>query len=162
MGRETKRDAAPVGEAELPPADAAAGRGESSALPPAVRSRAALGLTAAAAVGRFELQVCGQCGTVQYPPREACHRCLSSALDWKFQDGEGELLSETTLRHSHDEFFRPRLPIRLGMVRLDCGPTAIVFVNDDVPPAPARVVVGARLDEAGQAVLVARDAAVRR
>jgi len=124
--------------------------------PPSVRSHAALGLTTAAAAGRFELQVCRQCGTVQYPPREACHRCLASSLDWKVQDGAGELLSETTLRHSHDEFFRSRLPIRLGMVRLDCGPTAIVYLNDDVPPSPTRVVVGARLDEAGQAVLVAR------
>lgn len=120
------------------------------------RSPAALGLTAAAAAGRLELQVCRQCGTVQYPPREACRSCLSSTLDWKPQDGAGELLSETLLHNSHDERFRARLPIRLGMVRLDCGPTAIVFLDGDVPPAPARVVVGARLDEAGQAVLVAR------
>jgi len=125
------------------------------ALPPSFRSQAALGLTAAAAVGRFELQVCRRCGAVQYPPREACHRCLSSALDWRLQAGGGELLSETTLRHSHDEFFRGRLPIRLGLVRLDVGPTAVVFLNDDVASAPARVKVGARLDRAGQAVLVA-------
>ena len=42
-------------------------------LPPGARSRVALGLTAAAAEGRFELQVCVDCGAVQYPPREACH-----------------------------------------------------------------------------------------
>ena len=47
-------------------------------LPPAARSRVALGLTAAAALGRFELQQCRDCGTVQYPPREACQKCLSS------------------------------------------------------------------------------------
>jgi hypothetical protein len=41
-------------------------------LPPAARSRVALGLTAAAALGRFELQQCRECGMVQYPPREAC------------------------------------------------------------------------------------------
>ena len=40
-------------------------------LPPWARSRAALGLTAAAALGRFELQVCEECQAVQYPPREA-------------------------------------------------------------------------------------------
>jgi len=38
-------------------------------LPPAARSRIALGLTAAAAMGRFELQQCKDCGIVQYPPR---------------------------------------------------------------------------------------------
>jgi uncharacterized OB-fold protein len=46
----------------------------SSALPPSLRSRVALPMTDAAAKGRFELQVCQHCATVQYPPREACHR----------------------------------------------------------------------------------------
>jgi NAD(P)-dependent dehydrogenase (short-subunit alcohol dehydrogenase family)/uncharacterized OB-fold protein len=123
-------------------------------LPPASRSRVALGLTAAAALGRFELQVCHDCRSVQYPPREACHRCLSPRLDWRAQDGAGELLSETVLHHSNDLFFRERLPWRLGMVRLDTGPTVVVHLHGAVPPAPARVQVGARLDRAGQAVLV--------
>jgi NAD(P)-dependent dehydrogenase (short-subunit alcohol dehydrogenase family)/uncharacterized OB-fold protein len=123
-------------------------------LPPASRSRVALGLTAAAALGRFELQVCHDCRSVQYPPREACHRCLSPRLDWRMQDGAGELLSETVLHHSNDLFFRERLPWRLGMVRLDTGPTVVVHLHGAVPPAPARVRVGARLDRAGQAVLV--------
>jgi NAD(P)-dependent dehydrogenase (short-subunit alcohol dehydrogenase family)/uncharacterized OB-fold protein len=124
-------------------------------LPPVVRSRASLGLTAAAAVGRFELQVCRICSAAQYPPREACYRCLSSLLDWKLEHGGGELLSETTLLHSHAEFFRERLPIRLGLVKLDSGPTAVVYLHDDVPTAPGRVRVGVRLDKAGQAALVA-------
>jgi len=62
-------------------------------LPPSARSRAALGLTAAAALGRFELQVCGDCGAVQYPPRESCQRCLSGALRWREQSGAGELIA---------------------------------------------------------------------
>ena len=51
-------------------------------LPPGSRSRAALGLTAAAALGRFELQVCATCKAVQYPPREICHVCLGDELIW--------------------------------------------------------------------------------
>ena len=124
-------------------------------LPPLARSRVALALTAAAALGRFELQVCRDCGTVQYPPREACHRCLSATLDWKLQSGEGELISATTLYHSHSEFFRERLPWRLGMVRLDAGPTVIAHLPGDVPAAPTRVRVGVRLDRAGLAALIA-------
>ena len=123
-------------------------------LPPGSRSRVALGLTAAAALGRFELQVCSDCGAVQYPPREACHACLSERLPWREQDGVGELLSETLLHHSNDLFFREQLPWRLGMVRLDTGVTVVVHLHGDVPRAPARVCVGARLDRAGQAVLV--------
>jgi NAD(P)-dependent dehydrogenase (short-subunit alcohol dehydrogenase family)/uncharacterized OB-fold protein len=123
-------------------------------LPPWSRGRVALGLTAAAAEGRFELQVCQQCQTIQYPPREACHHCLSSKLKWRPQDGAGTLLGETRLHHSNDLFFRERLPWRLGMVRLDSGPTVIVHLHGEVGPAPSRVHVGARLDRAGQAVLI--------
>ena len=82
-------------------------------LPPAARSRVALGLTAAAALGRFELQQCRDCGTVQYPPREACQKCLSVRLDWKAQSPGGELIAQTVLHHSNDLFFRERLPWRL-------------------------------------------------
>jgi NAD(P)-dependent dehydrogenase (short-subunit alcohol dehydrogenase family)/uncharacterized OB-fold protein len=123
-------------------------------LPPWPRSRVGLGLTAAAAEGRFALQVCADCHAVQYPPREACHHCLSSSLAWRDQAGDGELISQTLLQHSHDLFFRERLPWRLGMVVLDSGPTVVVHLHGDVPPPPARVRVGARLDKAGMAVLV--------
>jgi len=124
-------------------------------LPPAARSRVALGLTAAAALGRFELQQCRDCGTVQYPPREACQKCLSIRLDWKPQRPGGELLAATVLHHSNDLFFRERLPWRLGLVRLDCGPTVVVHLHERVAPAPSRVIVAAKLDRAGQAVLAA-------
>jgi NAD(P)-dependent dehydrogenase (short-subunit alcohol dehydrogenase family)/uncharacterized OB-fold protein len=124
-------------------------------LPPAVRSRVGLGLTAAAALGRFELQICRECGAVQYPPREACMRCLSLRLEWTSQSGDGELLAETTLQHSHNEFFRERLPWRLGLVRLDCGVTVVANLHGDVAQAGARVRVVARLDRAGQAALIA-------
>lgn len=124
-------------------------------LPPSGRSRVALGLTAAAALGRFELQVCADCGAVQYPPREACHRCLSLALEWQPQSGEGELISETVLHHSHDLYFRDHLPWRLGMIRLDCGPTVIAHLHAGSARAPCRVRIVARLDKAGQAALVA-------
>jgi NAD(P)-dependent dehydrogenase (short-subunit alcohol dehydrogenase family)/uncharacterized OB-fold protein len=124
-------------------------------LPPGQRGRVALGMTAAAAEGRFELQQCEDCGAVQYPPREACHRCLSPQLKWREQSGEGELLSQTTLAHSNDLFFRERLPWRLGLVRLDAGATLMLHLHGDVTDAPVRVKVGARLDRAGQAVLIA-------
>ena len=50
----------------------------------------------------------------------ACRR----ALKWREQSGDGELLSQTTLAHSNDLFFRERLPWRLGLVRLDAGADA--------------------------------------
>jgi NAD(P)-dependent dehydrogenase (short-subunit alcohol dehydrogenase family)/uncharacterized OB-fold protein len=130
-------------------------RTRSPMLPPALRSRAALGLTVAAARGRFELQVCEACGTVQYPARETCANCLSGELVWTPQDGAGELLATTTIHVSHDSYFRDRLPWKVASVRLDAGPTVIAHLHGACPPAPARVRVGARLDRAGQGVLVA-------
>src|SRR6185369_15602167 len=111
--------------------------------------------------GRFELQVCERCAAVQYPPRDACHRCLSAQLKWTPQGGGGALISETVLHHSNDPFYRERLPWRLGLIRLDAGPTVIAHLHGDVasPTAsastsPVRVHVGARLDRAGAAVLI--------
>lgn len=125
-----------------------------SNLPPAERGRVALGMTAGAARGVFELQVCTDCGCVQYPPREACGQCLSVDLKWQAQNGAGNLLSSTTLHHSNDLYFRDRLPWRLGLVQLDAGPTVMTHLHGEVGQATVRVQVGARLDRAGQAVLI--------
>ena len=107
-------------------------------LPPGTRGRVALGMTAAAAEGRFALQVCADCGAVQYPPREACHRCLSPRLPWREQQGDGKLLATTTLHHSNDLFFRERLPWRLGLVQLDAGPSLMVHLHGEVEDPPRR------------------------
>jgi uncharacterized OB-fold protein len=120
-----------------------------------LHSRAALRMTEAAAAGRFELQQCKQCGTVQYPVRDACHRCLSVELEWNAQRATGRLISETTLFHSHLAEFAQQLPLRIGLVQLQCGPVALAYVEKAVPVAPADVEVSMRMQE-GYAVLVAR------
>jgi NAD(P)-dependent dehydrogenase (short-subunit alcohol dehydrogenase family)/uncharacterized OB-fold protein len=124
-------------------------------LPPWARSRVAMGLTVAAAEGRFALQVCAECGAVQYPPREACQACVSARLQWRHQSGEGRLLAATTLHHSNDLFFRERLPWRLGLIHLDSGPSLMVHLHGDVQQPGQRVRVTARLDRAGRAVVIA-------
>jgi NAD(P)-dependent dehydrogenase (short-subunit alcohol dehydrogenase family)/uncharacterized OB-fold protein len=125
-------------------------------LPPGSRSRAALGLTAAAAIGRFELQTCLACGAIQYPPREACHRCLSVRLQWRQQADGGELLARTTLFHSNEPYFRRRLPWSIGLIRLDCGPSVIAHLHGNAQTtAGMRMRMALRLDRAGCAVLVA-------
>jgi uncharacterized OB-fold protein len=120
-----------------------------------LHSRAALRMTEAAAEGRFELQQCRKCGAVQYPPRDACHQCLSVELQWTVQSGTGRLISETTLFHSHLAQFKDQLPLRIGLVQLQCGPVALAHVEQSVPAAPADVEVNLRLQD-GYAVLVAR------
>jgi NAD(P)-dependent dehydrogenase (short-subunit alcohol dehydrogenase family)/uncharacterized OB-fold protein len=124
-------------------------------LPPATRSRVALGLTAAAARGRFALQACRDCGAVQYPPREVCRACLSHRLIWRPQDGKGELLTETTLHTAQELYFRERLPWRIGLVRLDAGINLVAYLHAGVGAAPCRVRVETALDRGGQAALIA-------
>ena len=138
-------------------------RTRSPTLPPDRRSRVALGLVRGAALGRLELQRCAACGAVQYPPREACVRCLSAELEWTLISGKGELVSETTLRHSQELFFRERVPWRLGLIRLDEGVSLVAHLDSRCGSAPCPVIVEAALDRAGQAALVAkpdRDAAL--
>ncbi len=126
-------------------------------LPPTGRSRVAMGLTAAAALGsRLHLQVCKDCGAAQYPPREACGSCLSERLQWREQPGGGVLLAQATLNHSNHLYFKERLPLRIGTIRLDAGPTVVAFLTGSVTGAQSRVRVSLRMDRAGEAVLVAQ------
>jgi NAD(P)-dependent dehydrogenase (short-subunit alcohol dehydrogenase family)/uncharacterized OB-fold protein len=123
-------------------------------LPPATRSRTALGLTAAAAEGRFALQVCTDCGAVQYPPREACGACLSSRLPWQEVPVGGRLIAATTVCISADPYFRQRTPWRIGTVALDCGPSVIAHLHGEVTQG-GRVRMTLRLDKSGQGVMLA-------
>ena len=123
-------------------------------MPPAGRSRAALHLTAAAAEGRFELQHCFACATVQYPPRSVCVNCLSHRLEWREVSGAGDLIADTVLHHSNELYYRARVPLRLGTVKLDAGPVVLAHLHRDCA-APSRVNVRAHLDKSGQAVLIA-------
>ena len=122
--------------------------------PPAMRSRASHGLSAAAAEGRFMLQVCAECNAVQYPVRDACNSCLSIELPWKDVSPRGELLAETTIRTSVNLYFRERAPWRTGSVRLDAGPTIICHLHGDVAPR-SRVKLLNKLDRSGQGVILA-------
>lgn len=123
-------------------------------LPPATRSRTAMGLADAAAEGRFALQCCQSCATVQYPPREVCVKCLSHELRWQDVSPSGRLLVSTTLHHSNDPYFRERLPWRTGTVQLDVGPMVVAHIHGEcVDGEPVRLAL--KLDRAGQAVMVA-------
>ncbi len=123
-------------------------------LPPTKRSRAALGLGIAAARGQFALQHCADCGAVQYPPRDACCKCLSVALLWRMTDPAAQVLAQTTIRVSPDPFFRERLPWRMGSVQLAAGPSVVCHLHGKVARGDA-VRMALKLDKAGQGVMVA-------
>jgi uncharacterized OB-fold protein/short-subunit dehydrogenase len=121
---------------------------------PAQRSRAALGLAAQAAEGRFALQVCAECGAAQYPPRDACEKCLSATLEWREVSPLGTLVAVTTTRVSGELYFRERAPLRTGIVALDAGPRAVAHLVGACE-AGARVRASLKLDASGRAAVVA-------
>lgn len=123
-------------------------------LPPSGRSRAALGLDAAAAQGRLALQSCAECGAVQYPARDACAMCLSSRLEWRDQPPGGMVVGISTIRISQEPYFRERAPWRVGLVRADAGVTVKAHLHTAVERG-ARVRLSLRLDKAGRGVMVA-------
>ena len=109
----------------------------------------------------MKLQHCIACDAVQYPPRELCVACLADTLEVRETDAEsGELLAVTLLHRSHDPAFSSRLPICIGLVRLDAGPSAVCFLTDGCG-AGTRVRVVSQTDHAGRIVLSASPAADR-
>ncbi|HWZ37221.1 MAG TPA: SDR family oxidoreductase [Bradyrhizobium sp.] len=123
-------------------------------LPLGARSRTAHGLTAAAAEGRFMLQVCKDCGHVPYPPRDACPRCLSARLTFNDVDPNGKLIAETAIRVSTDPYFRERMPWRVGTIKLDAGPVIVAHLHGDTVEGE-RVKLALKLDKSGSAVMLA-------
>ncbi len=122
--------------------------------PQGARSRTAHGLTAAAAEGRFSLQVCLDCGTVIYPPRDACPSCFSARLPFRDVDPGGTLVAETTVQTLTDPYFRERTPWRVGTVKLDAGPAVVAHLHEDAVEG-GRVRLVLKLDRSGSAVAVA-------
>jgi len=122
--------------------------------PPGMRSRTAHGLTAAAAEGKFALQVCMDCAAVVYPPRDACPSCLSPRLPFKPVDNGGTLIAETIVHSSPEPYFRERMPWRVGTVKLDAGPSVVAHLHGDAAEG-ARVRLELKLDKSGAPVMIA-------
>lgn len=102
----------------------------------------------------LRLQRCITCSTLQYPPRELCSSCLADTLEYQDSCGRGEVLAITGLHHSHEPEFHARLPLHVGLVRLNAGPTSVCFLAANCT-AGTRVQVTASNDPAGRLVLTA-------
>ncbi len=112
-------------------------------------------MAAYSAQGKLALQYCTACGATQYPPRELCVACLSDQLEWRVIDAAGgEVLASTVLHHSHERSFRDASPLRVGLVRLDLGATAVCFLAEGCD-AGTHVRITVCNDAAGRPVLTA-------
>lgn len=122
-------------------------------VPPALRSRAMHAMSARAALGRFVLQHCTDCGAVTYPPRDICPACWGD-LAWADQARGATILAETMIRTTTDLYFQAHLPWRIGTAALDAGPVAIVHLHRDLAVGD-RAAMQLMLDKGGNAALFA-------
>lgn len=80
----------------------------------------------------LNLQCCGQCEQVNYPPRELCGNCLADDLQWREVDDRGVLQARAELHYSLETQYERNLPWPVGSVKLDCGPVALTHVQPDI------------------------------
>jgi len=126
-------------------------------LPPRDRSRSALKMAAAAARGQLQLQCCSQCSHMIYPTRDACPKCLCTSIPFKPIADHAELIAESTIQTTTNEYFRERTPWRMGTVLLTVGSQQLpltVHLHDEVT-TPSEVRLHSYLDKSGNAVLMA-------
>ncbi len=123
--------------------------------PPAERSRLWQQVNEATAAGSFRLQVCDQCNLVQYPPQEFCSHCLTDVLSWETVSPMGKVLSWTSAWASNNGFFKEKLPLHIGLVKLDCGPVMFAYLTASCLQTGSRVQVTGNPDKSGQSVFLA-------
>jgi uncharacterized OB-fold protein len=119
------------------------------------RSAAGAQLDGLPADGRLRLQVCAECGCVQYPPRERCGECLGAELPVQVVDGSAELLAATALHHSLDAWFAARLPWTVASLRLAAGPVVFAHCPADLAEPGRRLRVANARGPDGHGCLVA-------
>ncbi len=68
---------------------------------------------------RIETTKCDKCGTVQWPPRSICSKCLSLELSWVELPRRGRL--ETLGKAFVGAVGKEELPIVVGVVHLEGG-----------------------------------------
>jgi uncharacterized OB-fold protein len=76
-----------------------------------------------------ELQVCSHCHTTHYPKRDICPSCWRDTLQWKKVSGQGHVTSTTLLHNSTKPEWADKLPLHLGMIKLDIGPSILAFLQ---------------------------------
>ena len=123
--------------------------------PPAQRSRLWQQVNKAASAGLFKLQVCASCNQTHYPPQEFCSHCLADTLSWEQVSPLGNVLSWTTAWVSTNMFFKDKLPLHIGLVKLDCGPVMFTYLAASCLHTGSRVRVMGNIDKSGQTIFFA-------
>ena len=69
----------------------------------------------------FRVQKCKKCGTLFYPPSEACLNCLHPESEWVKLSGKGKVYSFVVVRQSRMPAFAKDAPYVVAIIETDEG-----------------------------------------
>ena len=75
----------------------------------------------AAKRGQLMVQKCESCGTLRFPPRALCSRCLSSHAAWTPVSGRGEVYSFNVMHQVYHPGFAAEIPYAVVVIKLEEG-----------------------------------------
>lgn len=95
-----------------------------------------------AAQGELRYQRCQDCGHVQLIPRSLCEQCQCTQLDWKVSQGEGVVLTFTTVYRAPLPVFKDMVPYVIAIVDMDEG---FRVMANALAQASERLEIGSRV-----------------
>jgi len=75
----------------------------------------------AAKRGQLMVQKCESCGTLRFPPRALCARCLSPRAAWTPVSGRGEVYSFNVMHQVYHPGFAAEIPYAVVVIKLEEG-----------------------------------------
>jgi hypothetical protein len=71
---------------------------------------------------------CKECGSLQFPPRAHCTRCLATNIEWKELSGDCTLITFTKV-DAAPAAFAEQAPYLLGLAELAEGPKVFAWID---------------------------------
>jgi uncharacterized protein len=85
--------------------------------------------------GRLELQRCGNCGRLRFPPIDSCPYCATPGGSWEEVEPRGRLYSWVVTHVPFEPSLADAVPYTVATVRLDAGPKMFARLTDVEPSA---------------------------
>jgi len=85
---------------------------------------------------------CRCCGTAYSPPQIDCSHCLAEDMEWQEIDGEGDLLSYTTIYYG-PAGFEAETPYTVGLACFGEGVNVLAMFRKSIPES--RISVGMKV-----------------
>ena len=87
---------------------------------------------------RLVVQRCASCGTLRFPARAICARCLSREASWVPVAGRGSIFSYAVMHQAIHPGFAAEVPYAVVVVELEEGPRLLSNLAD-CPLADVRI-----------------------